>query len=1097
MKNNSFLTSNRWTRLCLFILSIFLMLPLSAQNRRINGLVVDQAGDPLPGANVVVVGNTSIGTTANMDGKFSLNVPAQAALSASFLGYKTKVVRLPKGNQNQLRIVLEEDSKALGEVVVTALGISREAKSLGYARQAIDTESLQDTRDPNLLNSLSGRVAGVNFISNGGPLSSTRVEIRGNNSVTGNNQPLYVIDGVPISNAMGESGDLDYGNPASAINPDDIESIEVLKGANASALYGSDAANGVILITTRKATKKKGLGVSYNYNMQFSYLRDYPLYQNIYGTAGSMDPGNNRTNYPTATAKNGYSYDASLPYGIYSFNWQGPDYRNFGLPMLGYDVVGRNNQIRSYSPSKETVSEMYTTGRTITNSVSVDKVLNGFSMRFGYTGIDYKGILENFDIMKRHMFNLRMNADLASWLMMEASVNYQLENADNRAYKGASDRNPLYAIMKLPREATVSELTPWKDENGRPFSISGFNNPYWLVNECTNGDERNWFRGNFSFTLKPMKGLRIRLRASADTQTKKGWKFDNYYSMWDVDGRYETFNESSTNYNYEALATYSKNFKDISFNANVGTSLQKNSWKKTTVYVDQLAAPDVKSLSNNASILKGYDNYSAKEKQGVYGMLSVGYEGMFVDGTFRNDWSSSLSKANNSYFYASGSASLVLTEIFPSIKNKVLSFAKLRGSIAKVGNDCGFDQLNNGYTYGGLFRGDMTWFTGDNYRKNPELKPETTISKEVGVEVHLLNRRLTVDVTYYAKSTRDQIIQSSLSYLSGYQRRLMNSGEISNKGWEISLSGSPIKTRSFEWKTIINWSKNNSMVESLPDGIDKIEIGSGMYDTKSYAEVGKPYGALYAHTYKRDEEGHILCDINALPKESPDMKYVGCVQADWRGGWSNTFRIGNLGISCMIDFQKGGKFLSQSATEGATAGYTVQSLQGRDDYFFSSSILGESAMERNGFLSPANTNSSAQYSVLYPDWQRGKGVTIPNCVYDSEVAGLAGQTVYGSVAPVRYWQNTRLQMERFIYDASYIKLREITISYNIPKNWIRKLPIQNLRLAAVGRNIATLFSNTPKGLDPQATSTTGNAQGFERGFNLPSATYGFDIKVNF
>ena len=567
--------------------------------------------------------------------------------------------------------------------------------------------------------------------------------------------------------------------------------------------------------------------------------------------------------------------------------------------------------------------------------------------------------------------------------------------------------------------------------------------------------------------------------------------------MFDIDGRYESFKESSTNYNYEGLVTYSKAFKSITFNANAGASLQKNGWKKTTVYVDQLAAPDVKSLANNASILKGYDGYSAKEKQSVYGMLSVGYKGLFVDGTFRNDWSSSLPRANNSYFYASGSASLVLTEIFPTIKSKVLSFAKLRGSIARVGNDCGFDQLNNGYTYGGLFRGDMPWFSGDNYRKNPNLKPETTISKEIGVEMHFFNRRLTADITYYAKSTRDQIIQSSLSYLSGYQRRLMNSGEISNKGWEISLSGSPVKTRTFEWKTIINWSKNNSMVESLPDGIEKIEIGSGMYDSKSYAEVGKPYGALYARTYKRDEEGHILCAINGLPKEAAELKYVGCVQADWRGGWSNTFRIGNIGISCMIDFQKGGKFLSQSAIIGATDGQTVQSLEGREDSFFSYRILGENDDERNGFLSPGNTNTSTP-NVLYPDWQRPKGIVIANCVYDSDVEGLAGQPVYGNVSPERFWQhNTKLNMERFIYDASYIKLREITVSYDFPKKWIRKLPIQGFRLAGVGRNIATLFSNTPKGLDPQATSTTGNAQGFERGFNLPSATYGFDIKVTF
>ena len=376
MKNKSTLTSKRRIWLCIIALLLFFAVPTSAQNRRITGVVLDQSGEPLPGANIVVVGNTNVGATSNMDGKFSLSVPGEAALSVSFLGYKTKTVRLPK--EDQVRIILEEDSKALGEVVVTALGISREAKSLGYARQAINTESLQDIRDPNLLNSLSGKVAGVNFISNGGPLSSTRVEIRGNNSLTGNNQPLYVIDGLPISNSMGESGDLDYGNPASAINPDDIESIEVLKGANASALYGSDAANGVILITTRKATNKKGLGISYNYNMQFSYLSQFPMYQNIYGVAHGVSPGDNRgTNYPTSTPKNGYSYDPNLPYGIYVFNWQGQNQRSWGLPMLGFDVVGRNNEIRSYSPAKGTVTDMYGTGHTITNSVSVDKISMG------------------------------------------------------------------------------------------------------------------------------------------------------------------------------------------------------------------------------------------------------------------------------------------------------------------------------------------------------------------------------------------------------------------------------------------------------------------------------------------------------------------------------------------------------------------------------------------------------------------------------------------------------------------------------------------------------------------------------------------------
>lgn len=1096
MKNKLTQIGGRQLWLSIAIL-LFFLIPLSAQNRQISGIVVDSSGDPLPGANIVVVGKATVGTVTNIDGHFSLSVPVQSTLSISFMGYKTKAVKI--SNESNIRVVLDEDTQAIGEVVVTALGISREAKSLGYARQTIDTESLQDIRDPNLLNSLSGKVAGVNFISNGGPLSSTRVEIRGNNSLTGNNQPLYVIDGVPIHNPMGESGDLDYGNPASAINPDDIESIEVLKGANASALYGSDAANGVILITTRKATKKSGIGVSYNYNMQFSYLSQFPMYQNVYGVAHGVVPGSNRgTNYPTGTPKNGYSYNPDLPYGIYVFNWDGKNQRSWGLPMLGFDVVGRNNEIRSYSPSKNTVTNMYGTGQTITNSVSVDKVFNGASFRVGYTGIDYKGILDNFDIMKRHTFNLRANVNLASWLSAEATVDYQIENADNRDFKGDSNRNPLRAIMNLPRDAVISELIPWKDATGRPFTRDGFYNPYWLVNECTNGDDKDWFRGNLSLTIKPLKGLSIRLRAGVDNQSKKGWKFDNYYTMWDIDGRYETFKENYSNYNYEGLVVYNTNFKEISINANLGTSLQKNQWNKMTSIVEQLATPDNISLSNNASMLKGNQNFSGKEKQSIFGMLSLGYKGIFADATFRNDWSSSLPKANNSYFYTSVSTSLVLTDIFPKIKNKVISFAKIRGSYARVGNDTGFDQLINGYVYGGLLHTDMPWFTGENYRKNPNLKPETTISKEVGVDFHLFGGRLKGDVTYYAKSTRDQIVQSTLSNLSGYQRRLINSGEISNKGWEVSLTAIPVKVSGFEWSTIFNWSKNNSKVVSLPDGIDKIQIGSGMYDTKSYAEVGKPYGVLYAPTFKRNEAGSILCSIDGSPKEAVDLKYVGNIQADWRGGWSNQFRIGNLGVSFMIDFQKGGKFLSQSATIGATDGQTIQSLEGRDEYFFSKRVLGESDEEIYGFMRPEYSMDPNKYGVVYPDWSRPKGIVLENCVYDDDVEGLAGQSILGYARPEQYWLHyTRRDMERFIYDASYIKLREFTVSYDFPKKWLRKLPIQSFRLAAVGRNIATLFQNTPKGLDPQATSTTGNAQGFERGFNLPSATYGFDIKVTF
>lgn len=538
---------------CLMVLLTFFALSLSAQNRKVTGVVVDEFGDPLPGANITVVGNQNLATATNMEGQFTLNnVPKDAILNVRFIGYAVKTIRLATlKNNDLLRIVLSEDVKELNDVVVTALGISRESKSLGYARQSIDTESLLDTRDPNLLNSLSGKVSGVNFISNGGPLSSTRVEIRGNNSLTGNNQPLYVIDGVPIMNPMGEDGDLDYGNPASAISPDDIESIEVLKGANAAALYGSDAANGVILITTRKATKKSGLGVSYGYNMQFTFLREFPAYQNVYGSASLPAVGvGDGFNYYGSNSKNGYAYDPSLPYGIFVFNWANPNQRSWGLPMLGFDLVGRNNQIRSYVPNKDGITDMYEMGVAMTHSVSVNKVFNGAGIRFNYTGIDYDGMLKNFDNMKRHTFDLRVNMDLAKWLSSEISVNYQLETADNRDYKGDSNRNPMRAIMNMPRDVVMEELLPWKRETGEAFTRgNGFYNPYWLLNEISNGDGRNNFRGNLTLNIKPIQGMNIRLRASVEKANKNGWKFDNYYTMWDIDGQYETFREASNNYN--------------------------------------------------------------------------------------------------------------------------------------------------------------------------------------------------------------------------------------------------------------------------------------------------------------------------------------------------------------------------------------------------------------------------------------------------------------------------------------------------------------------------------------------------------------------
>jgi TonB-linked SusC/RagA family outer membrane protein len=1061
---------------------------------KVNGTVVDEKGEAIIGATVQLIG-IGTGTLTDVGGKFSLNCPLHSTIKVSFIGFKPAIIRLEK--ETDLKVTLIEDNKILGEIVVTALGITRDVRSLGYARQSVDAESMTETRDPNLLNMLAGKAAGVQIISGGGPLSSTRVVIRGNNSITGNNQPLYVVDGVPILNNMGEESDLDYGNAASNINPDDIASMEVLKGANASALYGSDAANGVILITTKSASRKKGIGVSYNSNILVSTLSQQPTYQNIYG-AGQNGRFQRGYNYYGVSA-NGVNYDSSLPYGIFSLNLAGQDNRSWGMPMLGFDIVGRDGKVKKYSPQPETTDNMYQTGTTLTNSFSIDKLINDVSVRFSYTNIHADDILKNFNLMDRNIFSLRSTAKISPFLDVDFSSRYTREDVANRGFRNASSRNPLYVIANMPRDVSLSELNPWKKSDGTALSRSGFINPYWLLNELSNADSKDWFMGNLALDLKFNKYFKLRLKGATDVQASTGYTFNNYYTPFDLDGQYDTFKSSSVNNNFDGLFSYNQTFDKFSIGANIGASSQDITYKRLYSKVDALLQPDVKSLANNASMLTSNESYNGKQKQGVYGFVNVGFNSYaYLDLTLRNDWSSTLPKVNNSYLYYSAGGSLILTDMF-KINSDAFTYAKIRASYAKVGNDTGFDMLYNGYNYSGLYLSTMPYFQSETTRKNSDLKPETTTSWEVGSDLRFYKGRLLIDATYYRKSTKDQIVNASMPETSGYTSKVFNAGEIQNWGTELSVTVIPIKTKTFEWLTSLNWSKNNSMVKSLTSGVNRFPLANAQFTTV-YAEVGKSYGVMYGNDYKRDDQGHILVTLDGVPLYETD-KYLGSIQPDWMGGWRNTLKIGDFDFGCLIDFKKGGIFWSYTAWQGSANAQTVQSLEGREEYLLSDLILGETSNERRGFLDIGNTvTPGADYSthaVLYTDG-RSKGVYLPNSVYDSSVPYWAGQTNMSWTSPMTQWtHNNQSSMRRYIYDASYIKLREISFGYNLPKKIIQKMPFNSVRLSAVGRNVAILYQNTPKGLDPEATSTVGNGQGFERGYALPSANYGFDFKITF
>lgn len=1096
-------------RICVIVLLVLPVFTSVVQGQekpkeiRINGLVVDKVtNEPITGASISVVGTSTKDIVTDHRGQFSLTAPANGLLRVSFLGYATQNVAIR--NQAKLTVVLEESATEMDEVVVTALGITREARSLSYAQQSVNVNSMTEARGSSLMDMLSGKAAGMQVVSGGGPLASTRVVIRGNNSLTGNNQPLYVIDGVPVMNGSGEQGDLDFGNPVNSINPDEIENIEILKGANASALYGSDAANGVVLITTKKASRKQGLGVTYGFNNMFGHLYNFPTYQNIYG-AGQTDRFKREGMNYFGNAGNGITYDPELPYGIWNPNMGNMDQRSWGLPMLGFDVVGRNGEIKSYVPQPGTTEGMFKTSNMMTHSLSIDKLTDHLALRFSYTNTNSDDILDNFNIYKRHNFNLNTSSKLTDWFSLDANLRYTLEDVTNRGFRNASNRNPLYAMANLPRDASREELIPWKQEDGRPFNFRGFNNPYWLLNELSNADGKNMFAGNLTMNIRFNNKFKLRLRGATDVQQSDGWDFTNLYSPFQIDGGYHKWKRMAVNNNFEGLLTYNTKIQeDFSVNANLGASLQHIDVDRMASRVSMLLYQDQKTLSNTRGLVSSLEYPEEKEKQAIYGMGSLGYKNYaFLDVTLRNEWSSALPMDNNSYFYYSLGSSLILTDMIPLLRNQVLTFWKLRGSFAQVGNDTGYDRLRTGYYRpdNGFFLG-MPYLVSEDVLKNAGLKPEKTQSWEVGTEFHLWNDRVRADFTYYNKRTVDQIVEADALLASGYRKEILNAGEIRNWGTEVSLSVVPIKTNLVTWTSTINWSKNNSEVVSLLPGVSRYEMGSGD-NIKLYAEVGRPYGVFYGNDYRRAPGGEIYVAMDGKPSMDPDQ-YLGAVLPDWFGGWINTIKIGRFDIGAMLDFQKGGQVWSYTAFRGGIDGNTVQSLEGRWEHIMSELILGENGEERRGFLQPGHTvKPGANYDenvVLYPDWQRPKGVQLGNTVYDPSLVSefWAGKESIAWVHPMNHWtHNNQSSAKRYIYDASYIKLREVSIGYNLPNEWFSGTPFRNAKVSAVGRNVAILFQNTPKGLDPQATSTSGNAQGFERGFSFPMATYGFDIKFSF
>ena len=1024
------------------------------QANKVTGTVKDALG-PIIGASVMEKG-TSNGTITDMDGKFSLNVRSGATLVISYVGYKPKEV---KASQSSLNIVLEEDSKMLSEVVVTALGIKRERKALGYGIDEVKGDAFTKAKETNVINSMAGRVPGLVVSQTaGGPAGSTRVILRGSTEMTGNNQPLYVIDGVPLDNtnygSAGTSGGFDLGDGISSINPDDIENMSVLKGPAAAALYGSRASHGVILITTKKANGKEKLTVEYNGTLTFdTQLAKWNDVQDVYGM------GSNGT----------YSIDAV---SNTNKSW-GP--KADGSNMLKYfDGVER-----PYLIIPDNASEFFRTGLTASNTAIIGATNGNTGVRFTYTDMRNKDIVPKTH-MSRDIFNLRANTSLAN-VDFDFSANYTRENVKNRPALGDSKSNIGKNLMTLATTYDQEWLKTYQDERGEYANWNGMDpynvNPYWDIYKNSNDSKKDQFR----FNGKAVWNINKHLKVQGTVGTELNWFiFEDYKAPTTPGyeaGRLQNSNFRNRMYNFEVLGLYNNSWGDFDFNGTLGGSVYKVNNLTTLTTAKDMQIRDVVALMSFNEISMEQNSYR-KQINSVYGAVNVGWKHMlYLDATLRGDQSSTLSVDNNVYVYPSFSGSFVFSEL--TKLGDLMPYGKLRMSWAQVGSDTDPYQLGLVYTkskfaYPGYTIGSIY----NNTIPNKDLKPTKTNSFEMGLDMKFLKNRIGLDVTYYTQSSKNQIMGMASSWTSGYTYRLINAGEIQNKGIEIALNTRPIQVKDFSWDLNLNFSKNSNKVKKLVDGMDMFELEKAPWlDVQVAAKVGENFGSIVGPDFKRSPNGDVLISAQTgLPEYDKSNHVLGNASWDWTGGASTTLTYKNLSLSAIFDVKVGADLYSMSARAAYESGKSKETLAGREEWYMS-----EEQRQAAGIAK----GSAA--------WKPTAGFVAPGVIDNGDGTYRANDI---RINPEDYWMSvSRNAPSMFIYDNSYVKCRELTLSYNVPKLWLKDV-VKGLTLSFVARNPFIVWKNIPN-IDPDSNYNNTTGMGMEYG-SLPSRkSYGFNVNVKF
>lgn len=1102
-----------------FLTTFYLLLTVAGMalaQRPITGTVTGDDGEALVGASVRVK-DFSVGATTDANGQYSLQAPAGAAtLVVTYTGYTTQEVAL--GASNIVDVVLSAGVQ-LEEAVVTALGVTRSEKALGYSLQSVNGEDLVRARSTNVVSALSGKVAGAQITSSSNIGGSSRIILRGARAIQGNNQPLFVVDGVPIDNsnftttdqARGALG-FDYGNAAQDINPDDIESISVLKGASAAALYGSRAANGVIVITTKKGPgKKQPLGITFSSDNFFNSVAFLPDYQNRYG--GGPDPLNLRPRgyndnsgyYKTTfTDDEGntfqsfdlipdYSYDGSwgpafdLSPQAYLQQFADANGVSFGdlsqygsgaiqyRPWNSWDTYDSEHYGRSigWEAQPDNIKDFYNPGFLTSNNVSFSGSSGNAFFRASYTNLFQKGTIPNAQL-RRNTVGLNAGIDATKWVSVSMGFNYIQNKGRGRGATGYNSAGSNFNQW-FQRQLNIKDLEFYKDPNdptvqrswNRTSAEDGFplywDNPYWWVYERAQNDQRDRFFGNAAVSLKFTKWLSLTGRAMSDFYTEQ--RFERI-AVGSVDlSRYSKDIRTVNENNFDLILRATKNLSDqLSLDAFVGGNRMDQTLRRNfSTTQGGLGTPLFYSLQNSVGALSVQDSIVRRRINSGFGSVSLGYKGfIFLDVTGRNDWSSTLPLDNNSYFYPSVASSFILTELLSDKVTNILSYAKIRASWAQVGNDTDpYRILDPVYDSRANF-GNNPAVTLSNIINNPELKPERTTAFEVGTELRFWTDRLTIDFTYYNSLTEDQIALVDQSSSTGYLQWIRNVGSIENKGIELSLNTIPLRIGGFEWGLGVNFARNRNKVKDLVDGVETIRLVNFPFAASIQAREGEPYGVIVGTDFTYDEAGNKLVDADGFYVATPTTVPLGSVLADFTGGVTTSFTYKNLSLGMLFDYQSGGKLFSLSNMWGKYSGLLTETAEGN--------------VREDGIIA--------------------EGVYEPGTIIDGEdVSGQPNRSVVS--APDHFFVNQGYFIAAAdLYDASFIKFREARLTWSLPRRWLGGSKLQSASVSLIGRNLAILYKNVPN-IDPEAAISASNVQGSEGGQLPTERSIGFNVSIGF